>query len=163
MTALYWVVALVGLQRLAELVHARRNTARLLARGGVETGRGHYPLIVLVHAAWLTSMVILIPAATAPDWGLIGVYAVLQIARYWTIRSLGPNWTTRVIRVPGDPLVRRGPYRYLRHPNYLVVSAEIALLPLIFGAWEIAIAFSVLNAGVLVLRIRTEDAVLRAS
>lgn len=163
MTTLYWVVALVSAQRIAELVHARRNTARLLARGGIETGRGHYPLIVLIHAAWLTSMVVLIRAETAPIWSLLGAYVVLQVARYWTIRSLGPNWTTRVIRVPGDPLVRRGPYRYLRHPNYLVVAAEIALLPLVFGAWEIAIVFSVLNAGAMMLRIRTEDAVLRAS
>lgn len=163
MTTLYWVIALVGVQRLAELVHARRNTARLLARGGIETGRGHYPLIVLIHAAWLTSMVVLIPAETAPVWSLLGIYAVLQIARYWTIRSLGPNWTTRVIRVPGDPLVRRGPYRYFRHPNYLVVAAEIALLPLVFGAWEIAVVFSLLNAGAMMLRIRTENAVLRMS
>ena len=163
MTALYWILALVAVQRLAELVHAKRNTARLLARGGVESGKGHYPFIVVLHAAWLVSMALLIPSETPPYWSLIGVYVALQGARYWTIRSLGANWTTRIIRVPGEPLVKSGPYRYVRHPNYLVVAAEIAVLPLAFGAWEIAAVFFLLNAAVLTVRIRIEDAALRTS
>lgn len=161
MTALYWVVGLVALQRLAELAYARRNTTRLLQRGGIETGRRHYPLLVLIHAAWLLSLVLFVPAGARPNWLLLGLYAALQVARCWTIVSLGEYWTTRVIRVPGAPLIRRGPYRYIRHPNYLIVVLEIALLPLVFGAWAIAAAFTALNAVALAIRLGAEEKALR--
>jgi methyltransferase len=156
-----WVVlGLVALQRGAELLYAARNTRRLLASGGIESGAIQYPFIVLVHAGWLVSMATFIPPATVPNWWLVGLYALLQPLRVWTIATLGPYWTTRIITVPGAPLVRRGPYRLLRHPNYAVVCAEIAVLPLAFGAIEIAIVFSILNASLLSWRIRTEERVL---
>ena len=158
-----WLAVIVGLvaaQRLGELAYARRNTARLLARGGREVGAGHYLPLVGLHVAWLAAMILLVPAGTLPNWPLIGVYLLLQAARVWVIWSLGPYWTTRLITLPGAPLIRRGPYRFCRHPNYLVVVLEVAVLPLAFGAWEIAAVFSVLNAGVLAYRIRIENAAL---
>jgi methyltransferase len=157
---LWIVLALVALQRVVELFFAARNTRRLLARGGVEIAAVQYPFIVLLHAAWLASMAILIPPSTVPNWWWIGVYALLQPLRVWTIASLGPYWTTRIITVPGAPLVRRGPYRILRHPNYAIVCAEIFVLPVAFGAMEIAILFSFFNAALLSWRIRTEERVL---
>ena len=157
------LVLLVAAQRLAELWLARRNTRRLCAQGGIEYGAGHYPLIVALHAAWLLSLFGLLPAAAAPDFWLLGVFVGLQAARVWVIASLGEHWTTRVIVVPGRRAVRRGPYRFLRHPNYLIVALEIAVLPLAFGAWELALAFSLLNAAVLFVRIRVEDQALSAS
>lgn len=160
MSLLWIVLALVAAQRLAELVLARRNTARLLAKGGVEHGRGHYPLIVALHAAWLAALALWVPPETPPTWTLLAVFILLQAARVWVIASLGPYWTTRVITLPGAPLVRRGPYRFLKHPNYLVVALEIAVLPLAFGAWKIAILFSLLNAAVLWQRLRVENAAL---
>ncbi len=161
MTALYWIVAAVALQRLGEVAHARRNAARLMARGGVESGAGHYPVIVALHAAWLLAIVIVVPADRAVDWAMLAIYGILQVLRYWTIASLGPYWTTRVIVVPGTPAVRGGPYRFMRHPNYAVVAGEIAVLPLVFDAWRIAIVFTVLNAVVLAHRIRIEDGARR--
>lgn len=157
MPALWIILTLVALLRLAELAHARRNTARLLAQGAVEHGRGHYPVIVALHAAWLAAMALWIPADTPPQWLWLMAFVLLQAARLWVIATLGPYWTTRVITLPDAPLVRRGPYRFVRHPNYLVVAAEIAVLPLAFGAWKIALAFSVLNAAVLCHRIRVEQ------
>jgi len=157
---LWIVIALVTLLRLAELAHARRNTARLMARGAIEHGRGHYPVIVTLHAGWLTALAVLVPPDTPPQWPWLAVFAALQIARVWIIASLGSYWTTRIITLPDAPLVRRGPYRFLRHPNYLVVVGEIAVLPLAFGAWRIALAFSVLNALILAWRIRVEQAAL---
>jgi methyltransferase len=111
----------------------------------------------MLHAAWLIAMAALIPASTPPNWWLLAVFGLLQIARVWVIRSLGPYWTTRVITVPGDPIVKRGPYRFVRHPNYVVVCAEIAVLPLAFGAIGIAVVFSLLNAALLGWRITIED------
>ncbi|HVA33063.1 MAG TPA: isoprenylcysteine carboxylmethyltransferase family protein [Candidatus Baltobacteraceae bacterium] len=160
MSVLWIVLALVAAQRGAELIYANRNTRRLLANGGTEIGASHYPLIVLLHAAWLIAMAVLIPPDTPPVWWLLGVYAGLQVLRVWIVATLGPYWTTRIITVPGAPLVRRGPYRLLRHPNYAVVCAEIAVLPLAFGAVGIAIVFSMLNAAVLWLRISTEERAL---
>ena len=160
LSILWIVLALVALQRFAELFYSARNTRRLLARGGIEIGAVQYPFFVLLHAAWLVSMAILIPASTVPNWWLLGLYAALQPLRLWTIATLGPYWTTRVVTVPGAPLVRTGPYRFFRHPNYVVVCTEIAILPLAFGAIEIAIIFSILNASLLSWRIRTEERAL---
>lgn len=154
------LVALIVLQRLVELAVARINTRRLLAAGGVEHGAGHYPLMVALHVAWLVCLAVFVPADAALDSLLFLLFLLTQAARVWVIVSLGRYWTTRVIAVPSAPLVARGPYRWLRHPNYLIVVAEIALVPLIAGAWEIAAAFSIANAVMLWHRIRIENAAL---
>ncbi len=156
------VTLLVALQRLAELGYARRNARRLLAAGGVEHGAGHYPLFVALHGAWLVALFVLVPAEAPADWGLLGLYGLLQLGRLWVIASLGGRWTTRVIVVPGAPLVTRGPYRFLRHPNYLVVALEIPVLPLAFGAWQIALGFGLANLALLAQRIRVEERALAA-
>jgi methyltransferase len=154
------VVLLVALQRAAELVYANRNSRRLLSAGAIEHGRRHYPLLVLLHAAWLAAVFFLVPPEAPVIWPLIAVYLLLQAARLWAVASLGRFWTTRVITLPGAPLVRRGPYRWLKHPNYLIVAAEIAVLPLAFGAWALALGFSLANAGLLAARIRVENEAL---
>jgi methyltransferase len=159
--AAYIIIALVVLQRLAELVYAERNTAALRARGAVEIGRAHYPLIVLLHAAWLVAVVVMLPKDAPISWPLVAVFAVLQGLRVWVLATLGPYWTTRIITLRDAPLVRRGPYRFVRHPNYLVVSAEILVLPLAFGEWAVAAVFTVLNAAMLAWRIRQENLALR--
>lgn len=157
MSFVHAVLLWVTLERLAELVHGRRNEARLRAAGGIEHGAGHYPLIVALHAAWLAALWLGIPADAPVSWWFFGGFVAAQLARAWILVTLGRWWTTRIITVPGAPLVRRGPYRLLRHPNYAVVIAEIALLPLAFGAWRIALVFSLLNALLLVWRIRVEE------
>jgi methyltransferase len=159
-TALYWTLVLVALQRLIELAHARSNTARLRRQGAVEADAGGYPLFVLLHAGWLGSLAFFVPPATSPNWLLIALFAVLQLGRIWIIASLGRYWTTRIITLPDAPLVRTGPFRYLRHPNYLLVVAEIAVLPLAFGAVAVAATFSALNLMLIARRIRIEERVL---
>jgi len=159
-TALYWTLGLVALQRLIELAHARRNTVRLRRLGAVEADAAGYPLYVLLHAGWLASLAVFVPAATLPAWPLLGIFALLQLGRTWVIVSLGGYWTTRVITLPDAPLVRTGPYRYFRHPNYLLVVAEIAVLPLAFGAVAIATTFSTLNLILIARRIRIEERLL---
>lgn len=156
------LLALVTGQRLLELVLARRNTKRLLAAGAHEVGRAHYPLIVMVHTAWLLALWgwWISGHAQLCTWPLAG-YLLVQPLRIWVMRSLGRFWTTRIIVVPDAPLVRRGPYRWLRHPNYLVVAAEIALLPLALGGWPLAVLFSLANAAVMRLRLRVEATSLR--
>lgn len=154
------VVLLVALQRLVELAYARRNTKRLRAAGGVEIGAGHYPLFILLHGIWLAALFLLLPAGPAVNWWLLGFFVLLQIGRLWIIVSLGSRWTTRIIILPGAPLVSHGPYRLLRHPNYMIVAAEIAVLPLAFGAWQIALAFTLPNLALLAHRIRVEERAL---
>lgn len=156
MSFVHAVLLFVTLQRLAELIHARRNEARLRAAGGIEHGAGHYPLIVLLHAAWLVALWLGIPADAPVAWWALGGFVLAQVFRLWILLALGRWWTTRIITLPGAPLVLHGPYRVMRHPNYAVVVAEIALLPLAFGAWRIALVFSVLNALLLAWRIRVE-------
>jgi methyltransferase len=153
------VLAFVTLQRLGELILARRNTQRLLDRGAIEFGRAHYPYIVVLHAAWLGGLWYLSWSEPA-NLVWLALYAVLQGLRAWTLASLGAHWTTRIIVLPGEPLVRRGPYRWLSHPNYLVVAGEIAVLPLVFGEIEYAVVFSILNAAILFVRLRAETAAL---
>lgn len=160
MSLFHLVLGLVVLQRLAELALARRNTSRLLAQGATEAGRNHYPLIVALHAGWVVALALFVPPEAPASWPLLGVFLALQAARIWVIASLGRYWTTRIITLPGAPLVRRGPYRWLRHPNYLIVALEIAVLPLAFGAVWIAAIFSVLNATLLWHRIGVESAAL---
>jgi methyltransferase len=154
------ILALVTLQRGGELVLARRNTRRLLARGAVEVGAEHYPIMVGLHGAWLVGLWAFAWDRPA-DLLWLGLYLILQALRVWTIASLGERWTTRIIALPGAPLVRRGPYRFLPHPNYAVVAGEIAVLPLVFHLWIYAAVFTALNASLLWIRIRAEDAALR--
>jgi methyltransferase len=156
------IVGLVALERGAELIYARRNTRALLREGAYEIGCSHYPLIVLLHAAWLVCVYRAAPPDQPPIWFWIAVFLLLQIARYWVIATLGRSWTTRIIVVPNAPLVTNGPYRFLRHPNYAVVTAEIAVLPLAFGEVTVAIVFSLLNAALLAWRIRIENGSLNA-
>jgi methyltransferase len=155
-----FIALLVALQRLAELLYARRNTRRLLAAGGREVGAAHYPLLVALHAAWLLAIFFFVPPDAPVSWPLLALYGLLQAARLWVLASLGARWTTRVVVLPDRPLIARGPYRWLRHPNYAIVAAEIAVLPAAFGAWTLALAFSLLNAGVLAWRLRIEERAL---
>jgi methyltransferase len=156
------VVALVALQRVGELAWARRNTARLRAAGAIEVGAGHYPVMVALHTTWLVALAVAVPPDAPVSWPLLGVYAALQAARVWTVASLGRHWTTRVLVLPGGTRVRRGPYRWVDHPNYLIVAVEIPLLPLAFGAWELALGFGLANLVVLAWRLRVETAALAA-
>jgi methyltransferase len=157
-------VGLVGLQRLLELALSRRNERLLRARGAVERGGGHYPLVVVIHASWLLSTLIegILRGPGLPFyWPIpLALFLLVQPLRYWAIFSLGEHWSTRILVVPGADLVRRGPYRYVRHPNYVVVAVEILTLPLIFGAWITALVFSILNAALLSVRIRDENRAL---
>ncbi|MGV8928131.1 MAG: isoprenylcysteine carboxyl methyltransferase family protein [Brevundimonas sp.] len=157
---LWGVLALVAAQRLWELWLAARNTKRLLAEGAVEVGAAHYPLFVLLHASWLAAIAIVTPWTMIPNLWWLAVYVVLQFGRLWVISTLGRFWTTRIITLPAAPLVRRGPYRFVRHPNYVVASLEIAVLPLAFGQVWIALVWSVANALLVAWRIRIEDRAL---
>jgi methyltransferase len=167
LSAVYLVAAvcLVGLQRLLELAYSLRNERRLRASGAVEFGARHYPMMVGLHTLWLASTLVegLQRGPEIPTWWPVPLAAFLlvQPLRYWAIISLGTNWNTRVLVVPGGKVVRSGPYRYFPHPNYVVVAVEILTFPLIFGAWITAIVFSLLNAALLFVRIRTENRALQ--
>lgn len=153
------ILGFVTLQRVGELWLAARNTRWLKARGGVEVGARHYPLLVMLHTAWLG--VIWGMAWDRPvNLALLAVFVLLQALRVWVIVTLDGRWTTRIIVLPGEPLVRKGPYRFLSHPNYWVVVGEIAVLPLMFGLPVTALIFSALNAAVLAVRIRAENQAL---
>jgi methyltransferase len=157
---LWAVLAWVVVARLAELALARRNERRLRARGAVEYGAHHYTLFFLLHGAWLLAVALCADPAAPPVWGWLAAYGALQALRVWTLASLGPYWTTRVLTVPFEPLVLRGPYRWLRHPNYLIVAGEIAALPLAFRLWAAALVFSTLNIALLTWRLRIEEEAL---
>ena len=162
MTLSIIVLALVTAQRIGELFLAEHNTRRLRARGAVETGANHYIFIVVLHGAWLLGLWVL--AWDRPiSLPLLGVFVLLQAARVWVIATLGPRWTTRIITLPGEPLVSKGPYRFVSHPNYVVVALEVAVLPLAFGLWGYAILFTVLNAAMMWVRIRSEVGALSAA
>jgi methyltransferase len=156
------IVGLVALERIAELIYAHRNTRGLLSAGAEEVGRGHYPLIVLLHLAWLLSVYYFADKNMPPVWGWIAFYAALQGLRYWAIASLGRYWTTRIITLSNAPLVTRGPYRFMRHPNYLVVILEILALPLAFGELQVASIFSWFNVILIAWRVRIETKALDA-
>ena len=153
------LLAFVTLQRLVELPLAHANTRRLLASGGHEVGAGHYPWIVALHAAWLITLWWLAPGRPI-DIPFLLLFLAVEAGRVWVLRTLGPRWTTRIIVVPGEELVATGPYRFVSHPNYLVVIGEIAVLPLVFGLWDVAIIFSLLNVVILTVRIRAENRAL---
>lgn len=165
LTAFVVLVALVALERVAELVVSTRNAAWSLARGGVETGRGHYPVMVVLHAGFLIAMLVeavvqrpAVPAWLA--WSMLALVIAAQGLRWWCIATLGRRWNTRVIVLPGRPPVRSGPYRWLTHPNYLAVVVEGVALPLVHACWMTAAAFTLANAALLTVRIRAENAAL---
>lgn len=162
--AVFLGVVIVAFQRLVELRYSRRNERLLRAKGAVEYGRAHYPFMVAVHAAWLASTLVegVLRGPGLPGyWPIaLGAFLLVQPLRYQAILSLGGNWNVRVLVVPRMEPVRRGPYRYLRHPNYVVVAVEVLAFPLIFGAWITALVFSALNAAFLFVRIRTENRAL---
>ncbi|MBY5866548.1 isoprenylcysteine carboxyl methyltransferase family protein [Rhizobium leguminosarum] len=156
------LLAFVTLQRLGELVLARRNTAALLARGAREVAPEHYPVMVALHAGWIIGLWLTAPGRpVALSWFL--VFMGLQALRLWVLATLKDRWTTRIIILPGAPLVRSGPYRFLRHPNYAIVVGEIAALPLAFGLPLYAIVFSLLNALILHVRVKAENAALKSA
>jgi methyltransferase len=160
-----WSSVLLGfltVQRLAELWWAKQNERRLLAAGGIEYGRSHLPLMIAVHTAWLAGLWVLASDRPVGPIFLV-IFVFLQIARLWVLITLGRRWSIRVIVIPGEKLVARGPYRLLRHPNYAVVVGEIAVVPLAVGMPVYALVFSVLNAAVLAIRIRAENAALAAA
>ncbi len=158
-------MTVVAVQRLLELRYSRRNERRLRAKGAVERGRDHYPVMVAIHTLWLVSTLVegLLRGPEIPSWWPLPLAAFLlvQPLRYWTILSLGENWNVRILVVPGRELVKSGPYRYFPHPNYVVVAVEVLTFPLIFGAWVTALVFSALNAAFLYLRIREEEQALK--
>jgi methyltransferase len=161
-TAAALLLGLVTAERIAELYLSRRNTAALLAKGALEFAPGHYPAIVLMHALWLASLWLFgVTRSVDPAW--LAVFLLLQALRVWTLMTLGPRWTTRIIVLPGAPLVSDGPYRLISHPNYLVVVGEIAGLPLCLGLPWIALIFSAANAILLSIRIRAETIALTGS
>ncbi|MFJ9687921.1 isoprenylcysteine carboxyl methyltransferase family protein [Streptomyces bacillaris] len=163
-----WYTALVlavAVERLAELAVARRNTRWSLARGGTEAGSGHYPAMVALHTGLLAGCLAEVhltgrPFLPALGWTMAAVTVAAQVLRWWCVTTLGPRWNTRVIVVPGLPPVTEGPYRWLRHPNYAAVAAEGIALPLVHGAWVTAVAFTVLNAALMAVRVRCEDEAL---
>jgi methyltransferase len=159
-------LALLAAERLFELALSRRNAARALARGGRESGRLHFPLLVALHTGFLISCAL--ESAVRPFPGALGWMALLvallaQALRYWAVSSLGDRWNVRVIVVPGEAPVQRGPYRFVRHPNYAAVVLEMLAVPLIHGCWWTAAVFSALHAVVLRVRIRAEEAALGAA
>lgn len=153
---------LTGAQRLAELAISAANARRLRAAGAVELGAGHYPLIVGLQVAWLLCLGLAVPPGADLDPWWLALYLLLQTGRLWVIATLGRYWTTRVFDLPEVPLVRRGPYRFCRHPNYVVVLGEVVVLPLVVGAWWIALVFGLLQALLLLWRIRVEERGLAA-
>jgi methyltransferase len=156
------LLGLVTAERIAELYLSRRNTAALMAKGALEFAPGHYPAIVLMHALWLASLWIFGATRTInPAW--LAVFLSLQVLRVWTLMTLGPRWTTRIIVLPDSALLANGPYRLVSHPNYFVVVGEIAALPLCLGLPWLALIFSGINAILLFIRIRAEDAALTGS
>jgi methyltransferase len=155
------VLVYVIIQRLVELVYAQANTRRLLADGGREYGRGHYPLFILLHGGWLLAIALAAKPASSPNLPLLSAFIGSQIFRFWTLASIGRWWTTRIISAPHFARVRRGPYRFFPHPNYALVVVEIALLPLLLGSDWIALLFSLLNLCLIGWRLRIENGVLK--
>jgi methyltransferase len=155
------VFAYVIVQRLAELVYANANTRRLLAEGGREFGQRHYPLFIVLHGGWLVAIALFAKPDATPNPVLLLAFIASQALRFWTLASIGRWWTTRIISAPHFPRVKKGPYRFIPHPNYTVVVIEIALLPLLLGAPKVALAFSIFNVMLLMWRIRIEADILK--
>lgn len=161
--ALGWpqiLALLVGLQRLGELALSARNGRWLRAQGAVEIGAGHYGPIVWVQVAWLLAILLLVPPEQAILWPWLALFLLLQLGRVWVIATLGRYWTTRLYHLPGRALVKRGPYRWLKHPNYVVVVGEVFVLPLVVGAWWLALPFGAAQWLLILWRLRTEEPAL---
>jgi methyltransferase len=161
-TAYVLLVAAVGVERLAELVVATRNARWAFAHGGVESGRGHYPVMAAMHTVFLVACLAEVAIADRPflpwlGWPMLALVVASQALRWWCVATLGHQWNTRVIVVPGLPLVSGGPYRWLRHPNYVAVVVEVAALPLVHTAWVTALVFTLANAAILTVRIPVEE------
>lgn len=157
-TATILFLAFIIVQRLSELVIAKRNTARLMAKGAYEVGAEHYPVMVAMHSAWIACLVIF-GYDNSVAFGWLAIFAVLQVFRVWILGSLGSRWTTRII-ILEEPLVDRGPFKYFSHPNYMLVVAEIIVAPMVLGLWWVALLFTVLNAAMLWVRIGVEHKAL---
>ena len=152
------VLAFLIAQRLAELAIARRNTARLMARGAMEHGAEHYPFMVAMHAAWIVCLVVFgLGNPVSLPW--LALFVLLQLGRVWVLATLGERWTTRIV-VLDEPLVAKGPFRLIPHPNYAVVVAEIVVAPMVLGLVWVAVLFTLLNAAMLWVRIRAEERAL---
>jgi methyltransferase len=151
---------LILLQRGLEELYSARNTRALLAAGGREVGRDYYPVVAITHLAWIAALFLLIPAGAAIIWPLLVLYLALQVARYWVIASLGRYWTHRIITLPDAPVVRKGPYAFVRHPNYAITIAETFLLPIVFGDAAVAVIFGCVWSAVLYYKILLEDQAL---
>lgn len=161
MTLPQWIVVAIALTRVLELLHAHRNARRLLAEGGQAFGDRHYPAIVALHAGWLTALWWAGHDISEPDWLLFGLFVLLELGRLWVIVTLGRFWTTRIITLPEAPLVRDGPYRWARHPNYLIVALEIPVLLCAYAAPGLAVLFGAANILLLAHRIQVEEDALR--
>ncbi len=151
---------LVLAQRGLEELHSRRNTSNLLAQGGWEVGRDYYPVVATTHLAWIASLFFLIPVAAPVYWSFLVCFLLLQIGRYWVIATLGPFWTHRIMTLESAPLVTAGPYRFMRHPNYVITTLETAILPMVFGAWALSIIMTVIWGSVLNYKIILENKAL---
>ncbi|MBX7147283.1 MAG: hypothetical protein K1X44_08245 [Alphaproteobacteria bacterium] len=162
MTYVEIVVFLVAIERVIELIIASYNTRRLKAEGAIEVGKNHYFLFILLHTSWLGAIIYFASPYKIPNMSLLFIFILLQLGRIWIITTLGKYWTTRIITLPHKPLIKTGPYRFLKHPNYIIVCAEIALLPLIFGLWQVALVWSIANAALLVWRIYVENNALQS-
>jgi methyltransferase len=147
-------------QRGVEELYSQRNTRALIAAGAFEVGRSFYPVVAVTHLAWIASLLLLVSPRAPVSWPLLAAYLALQGARYWVIGVLGRYWTHRIITLPGAPLVRRGPYRYISHPNYLVSIMETFLLPAVFGAWVLAVIMTAVWSAVLHYKIGLENQAL---
>ncbi|MCM3757670.1 isoprenylcysteine carboxyl methyltransferase [Sporosarcina aquimarina] len=162
----FWIViSIVILQRLAELVIAKNNEKRMKAQGAYEVGASHYPAIVLLHTAFFVSLlveVLIRKPELSPIWGiLLTIFLLTQVLRVWCLASLGKYWNTKIIILPGADVVMKGPYKFIRHPNYVIVATEILVLPMIFGAYFTAITFTLLNAWMMSVRIPQEEQALK--
>lgn len=157
-------ILFLALLRLGELLLARRNERWLLSHGAVEYGREHYPYIVSLHVLFFLSLIVeyLFDPAESFSVPLLVLYLLVLAFKAWAVFSLGKYWNTKIYRVPGSRLVRKGPYRFMKHPNYVAVAAEIALIPLIFHLYVTAVVFTLLNAAMLTVRIREENRALAA-
>ena len=161
MTLPQWIVLMIALLRGLELVHAHRNARRLLAEGGRAYGDRHYPVIVGLHVAWLATLWWVGRRIAEPDWLLFALFVLLEAGRLWVVATLGRFWTTRVITVPGAPLVRKGPFRWMRHPNYAIIALQLPVLLFAYGAPGFAVLFGTANILMLAHRIRVEEDALR--
>ena len=161
----YLFIVAIGAERLVELAVSRRNAAWSIAQGGKEFGQGHYPAMVAMHTLLLVSCIVEVWTMHRPfipwlGWPMLAVVALSTVLRWWCVATLGKHWNPRLIVIPDAPLVKRGPYRWLHHPNYTAVIAEVTALPLVHSAWLTAIVFTIANALVLNVRIRAENRAL---